>query len=314
MGESPASCPIVPGLVSIVIPCYDGARFLAEAIESCLRQTYPHVEIIVVDDASPDDCAAIAASYADRDRRVRLIRCGENGGVSRAFNTGFHAAQGEFFSRLAQDDLFREDAIMLMVNYMRRDQDCGLVYCDCQLIDEAGRVTGQGKVADPIEALADGQGLGLCVLWRSSVWEKVGGFDPEFDTAEDFEYWLRISTQFPVCKCYDGAPFFFRTHERMGSNRFAVRQEFAHWKARIRHCGSWWEARRLKGRCYAEVGYIHRSNRRILLALCYATASVLYWPFVLKHYRGLIRTLGDACQVGAGRLLQKLRRPLAPSR
>jgi glycosyltransferase involved in cell wall biosynthesis len=91
----------ISGLVSIVIPVYGGTRFLGEAIESCLAQTYRDIEIIVVDDASPDESAEIAEGYARRDARVRLVRRAINGGVSRAFNSGFDVARGEYLTRLA---------------------------------------------------------------------------------------------------------------------------------------------------------------------------------------------------------------------
>jgi hypothetical protein len=90
--ELSMSTEFVPGLVSIVIPCYKGERWLGEAIESCLAQTYSPIEIILVDDASPDSCAAIAERYAEVDARVRVLRRPQNGGVSRAFNAGFEIA------------------------------------------------------------------------------------------------------------------------------------------------------------------------------------------------------------------------------
>jgi len=93
----------VDSLISIVIACYRGDRFLAEAIESCLKQTYQNCEIILVDDASPDRCAEIAEGYAQTDSRLRVVRHPTNGRASRAFNTGFESACGEFMTRLAQD-------------------------------------------------------------------------------------------------------------------------------------------------------------------------------------------------------------------
>src|SRR4051794_7714636 len=101
-------------LVSVVIPFYKGERFLAQAIESCLRQTHRELDVILVDDASPDGCAAIAERYAQRDSRVRLVRRATNGGIARAFNTGFDAARGEYLTRLAQDDLMHDDAVAIM--------------------------------------------------------------------------------------------------------------------------------------------------------------------------------------------------------
>jgi glycosyltransferase involved in cell wall biosynthesis len=285
--------PMVPGLVSIVIPCYRGARFLEEAIESCLGQTYSDIEVIVVDDASPDDCAEIAERYARRDWRVRLVRRDVNWGVSRAFNSGFELARGEYFARLAQDDRFREDAIDIMVRHIKAHPDAGLVYCDTQTIDEEGVIMGWSRAADPDEFRADRRCLGVCVLWPRAVWDKVGRFDPEFDTAEDYEYWRRIIKHFPLSKCPDEAPMFFRVHPLQGSNRSAIRQEFAHWNARARHCGSRWEAWRLKGRCYTEVAYIHRRHGRIASTLSCLMASAWYWPFSVRLYKVLAGTIGS---------------------
>src|SRR5271166_1173881 len=194
-------------LVSIIIPCYRGSRFLAEAIESCLRQTHRELEVIVVDDASPDDCAAIAERYVRSDDRVSLIRRPENGGVSRAFNSGLEAARGDYLSRLAQDDVFGESAMEVMLRHLQERPEAGLVYCDFQVIDERGEVKRRVHLPEPDEVLSIRNRLCLCVMWRRAVWEMVGGFDPRFDTAEDFEYWLRIAQWFPITKCPGVAPF-----------------------------------------------------------------------------------------------------------
>jgi glycosyltransferase involved in cell wall biosynthesis len=215
-------------LVTIVIPCYKGARFIGEAIESCLRQSYHKIEVIVVDDASPDDCAAIAEQYAQRDSRVRVIRRPENGGVSRAFNSGFEAANGQYFTRLAQDDVFHEKAIEAMVRHLERNGRVGLTYCDTQSIDENGRARGRPRVLPVASNVLKWRNLvGLCVMWRRTVWKAVGGFDPVFDTAEDHEYWLRVSRSFLLSKCPGGPYFYSRHHENVGSLVFADRQEAA---------------------------------------------------------------------------------------
>ncbi len=213
--------------VSIVIPCYRGSRFLAEAIESCLRQTHRELEVIVVDDASPDDCAAIAERYVRSDDRVRLIRRLENGGVSRAFNSGFEAARGEYLTRLAQDDVFGDSAIEVMLRHLQEHPEAGLVYCDGHVIDECGVVKQRFSLAEPEVVLSFRNGVGLCLMWRRAVWEKVGGFDPQFDTAEDFEYWLRIAQSFPLTKCPGVAPFYRRNHGANGSTLFFAKQERA---------------------------------------------------------------------------------------
>ena len=214
-------------LVSIIVPCYRGSRFLAEAIESCLRQTHRELEVIVVDDASPDDCAAIAERYARSDSRVRVIRRPENGGVSRAFNTGLKASRGEYLTRLAQDDVFGESAVEVMLRHLQEHPEAGLVYCDGHIIDERGEVKQRLRLPEPAEVLSFNNRLGLCVMWPRAVWERLGGFDPRFDTAEDFEYWLRIAQAFPLTKCPGVAPFYMRSHDAMGSVQFYEKQERA---------------------------------------------------------------------------------------
>ena len=214
----------VPELVSIVIPCYKGSRFLAETIESCLKQTYRDIEVIVVDDASPQNDTEIAAACADRDSRVRVVRRETNGGVSRAYNSGYEVARGEYFTRLSQDDLFREDAIEIMLRHLQAaPPEVGLVYCDMQKVNENGRWLSRWNQADdpylaaphaeiaslPDEsALFPTQEVGLCVMWRQSVFEAVGPFRPRYDFAEDYDFYLRVSRKYRLAKCGDEAPFF----------------------------------------------------------------------------------------------------------
>ena len=289
-------------LVSIIIPCYRGSRFLAEAIESCLRQTHRELEVIVVDDASPDDCAEIAERYVRSDDRVRLIRRPENGGVSRAFNSGLEASRGEYLTRLAQDDVFGDSAIEVMVRHLQKHPEAGLVYCDGQVIDERGVVKRRFHLAEPDEVLSFRNGLGLCVMWRRAVWERVGGFDPRFDTAEDFEYWLRIAQAFPLTKCPGVAPFYVRHHDDMGSVQFYEKQERASLDVlRCRYpSGGSLRQRLLKRKAMAHALFSASTDYsavggRQLSALARVLRSFVLWPF----------------PYGRGELSQPLARPKA---
>ncbi len=279
----------VPGLVSIVIPCYRGARYLAEAMESCLRQAYPAIEVIVVDDASPDDCASIAEEVARRDGRVRVIRRPENGGVSRAFNTGFEASRGEYLTRLAQDDVFAENAASAMVAQLESRPDAGLTYCDFLRIDERGAVLARCPVPGPEVALRGRNDIGLCVMWRRSAWERVGGFDPRFDTAEDFEYWVRIAQEFPITKCPGVAPLGFRHHKAMGSSHHFERQERASLEViRLMYRKDRSIGRRLQER--KALSYVlfsssrdYAADGRYWRALAGLARSFLLWPLPYKR-------------------------------
>lgn len=277
-------------LVSIVIPCYNGAAFLAAAIESCLAQTYRPIEVIVVDDASPDACADIARRYERQDPRVRLVRHPVNGGVSRAFNTGFGAARGQYLTRLAQDDVFHPDAVEVLCRELREHPEAGLVYGDYETIDEAGRPTGVCRLPGPDEALAWRNSIGLCVLWTRAAWERVGPFDPVADTAEDFDYWLRVAGLFPVVKCVGHAPLDVRTHPNMGSVRSAGRQEAA--AAAVLRKAFWGPGplrRRLllrqKGLSYVTYSAAsdYTENGRNLAALGRMVLSFWHWPLPYRR-------------------------------
>ena len=164
----------VPNLVSIVVPCYKDERYLAQAIESCLRQTHRELEVIVVDDASPTPDAALAERLAAADPRVRVVRRPENGMISRALNSGYAVARGEFHSRLAQDDYFDTDAIARLVATLRAAPDAGLAYADMRMVDADGVVLQPMPCERPERALFPANRVGLCVMWPAAVYDAVG--------------------------------------------------------------------------------------------------------------------------------------------
>jgi glycosyltransferase involved in cell wall biosynthesis len=144
MRESTNSTPPVRPLVSIVIDNYNYARFLPEAIESALAQTYPDTEVIVVDDGSTDDSREIIASYGSRVRPVLKT----NGGQASAFNAGFAASRGDVVLFLDSDDTLFPEAVENVVG--RFDgRDVTKVHWQLLVVDEAGRPTGQRKPPAP---------------------------------------------------------------------------------------------------------------------------------------------------------------------
>lgn len=278
----------VPGLVSIVIPCYGGEKYLAEAIESCLCQTYRNIEVIVVDDASPDACAAIGIRFAEADPRVRVVQCARNGGVSRAFNAGFASAQGEFFARLAQDDAFEPHAVEMMVARLRSDAQLALVYADFSICDESGSFVRAAETPPPGIALQTRNQVGLCIIWRREVWRRLGGFDPAFDTVEDFEYLLRATREFAMGKAPGPAALRMRIHGEMASLRQLLRQNALSRKAIkkwSRIASGPHPIRRRIALAYADyaasIGYSEQG--RILSAFGRLASSFFIWPLPLPN-------------------------------
>jgi len=112
--------------VSVVIPTYNGKEYLGEAIQSVLDQTYPHFEIIVVDDASPEDVSHIVNSFTDA--RVRYIQHVKNRGAVAARKTGVGASSGDIIGFLDQDDLFHKHKLETHLNYFLKNPEIGLTY------------------------------------------------------------------------------------------------------------------------------------------------------------------------------------------
>ncbi len=250
--------------ISIVIPCYRGETFLSKAIDSVLAQSFADLEVIIVDDCSPDRCAEIAKEYARRDSRVRLIQRESNGGVARAWNTGFSAARGHYFLRLAQDDWLSPDAIGLMSGFLDAHPDVGLTYAPMDIVTETGELLVTYMTPEDSPLLPSNK-MGLCAMWRRDVWESVGLFDPKCDFAEDYDYWLRVSLRFKLARCCDRPLLNFRHHGQQNSATGEKRQQIAARRAVYKHAWMrvrdkpwgglplWWKALRATGAWLAEM-------------------------------------------------------------
>jgi glycosyltransferase involved in cell wall biosynthesis len=184
-------------LISIVLPTYNGSRYLEEAIESCLAQTYQHWELIVVDDCSGDATPDIIAQYVSRDPRIRSIRHQVNQKLPRALNTGHAAARGAYLTWISDDNRYLPPALEEMINFLQRNPAVGVVYADCVLIDDQGQYL-QDWPAQPASRIAYMNSLRACFLYRRSVYETVGGYDAEQFLAEDWDFWLRAARQFEL--------------------------------------------------------------------------------------------------------------------
>ena len=126
--------------VSIGLPVYNGERYLAESLDSLLRQTFDDFELIICDNASVDGTEEICRGYVARDRRIRYVRHATNLGASRNFRISFEMASGEYFKWAACDDLHGPQFLARCVDVLDRDPAVVLVYPKSQLIDEDGRV------------------------------------------------------------------------------------------------------------------------------------------------------------------------------
>jgi glycosyltransferase involved in cell wall biosynthesis len=194
--------------VSFVVPTYNYGRFVAQAIESLLGQTFRELEVIVIDDASVDDTQTVLERYRT-DPRVRLVRHTENSGHIRTYNEGLSIARGEFMGLLSADDLcLHPEAVARQVAMFDSDPEVGFVYAAMALVDESGTVLSVRRPW-PEDQVRDGlTEFGHLVfhnyvpasgpLVRRSCHEEVGYYDARLPHAGDWDLWLRLTTRYRV--------------------------------------------------------------------------------------------------------------------
>jgi len=191
----PTSVAIPPPLVSVIMPAFNSARFISQAVQTVLAQTYPHIELIVVDDGSTDETEAVLAPYTQRIRLIHQV----NQGASAARNTGIQAAQGTYITFLDADDLMMPDKIAIQITVLETRPDVGLVYSGWQYVEEDNlRVVGEMRPRQEGNVLAD---LLLrrmflipgAVMMRRDLFTQVGLFDVNLIVAEDTDLWIRLA-------------------------------------------------------------------------------------------------------------------------
>lgn len=188
-------------LVSAIIPVYNGEKYVGEAIDSVLRQTYPRVECIVVDDGSRDATPDIARLYGDK---VRLVQK-QNGGVASARNAGARAANGQYLAFLDADDVWLAEKTDIQMRMFSADPKLGLVYSALQVVDEELNPIDVIQAPPAAVALRNSLLMELPVMATSnsaivpaSVFRDIGGYDERLSTSADTDFACRIACKYPV--------------------------------------------------------------------------------------------------------------------
>jgi len=185
--------------VSVIIPTYNRGWTIKRAVDSVLAQTFRDFELIVVDDGSEDDTAAILAGYGTD---IRVIRQA-NAGVSAARNAGIHAAEGKFIAFLDSDDYWLPEKLHVQIAYFNAQPE--VVICQTEEIwIRNGKRVNPKKVHKKPSGRIFRASLALClvspsaVMLRRDVFAQIGGFDETLPACEDYDLWLRISVRYPV--------------------------------------------------------------------------------------------------------------------
>ena len=202
-------------LISVVIPSYNHARFLPDAIQSVMQQTYRPVEIIVVDDGSSDDTEEVVRPF----QAVRYVKQ-RNSGVTAARNVGLHLSSGSYVVFLDADDRLLSEALDIGIRSLSANPDCALTFGTFYMIDGEGRKRG---ASHPLRRRRYGYrdfleqnfiGNPGVALYRRDALAAVDGFDSANQAAGDYDLYLRITYTFPVA-CHTEPVLEYRRH---GSN------------------------------------------------------------------------------------------------
>ncbi len=197
-------------LISIVLPVYNGAEYLQQAIVSCLCQTHDNLELIVVDDCSTDDSLIIARECASRDARVKVLSHAENRKLPAALNTGFSEVRGDFLTWTSHDNLYAESTIEVLLSALKDNPSAGLAYSDFYTIDGVGEVDGEVRLKEPDQLIFENV-VGASFLYRREVHDVIGPYDEDLFLAEDYDYWLRARREFGFIHLKEKL-YFYRNH------------------------------------------------------------------------------------------------------
>lgn len=196
-------------LVSVIVPCYNYGRFLAQTLENVLAQTYTHWECIIVDDGSTDDTRTVAETFTTKDNRFKYIYQ-QNQGLSAARNTGISNSTGAYIQLLDADDLLHQEKLAIQAAYLDKHTDADIVYGNAVFFHtDLGRhaspptpvpgntyahlkATGQGQ--DMVRRICNNNFVEVSApLFRSKVVDAVGDFVVAYKSFEDWQFWFRAA-------------------------------------------------------------------------------------------------------------------------
>lgn len=176
--------------VSIIVPCYNQAQYLDEALQSVFDQTYSNWECIIVNDGSPDNTEEVAKTWLEKDSRFKYF-FKENGGLSSARNAGIEISKGEYILPLDADDKISNNYLELAFSKISNNKNIKVVYCDAEYFGAKYAVLKLKPFS--LENLAKKNMIFCTALFRKDDWEQVNGYDLNMVYGyEDWEFWINI--------------------------------------------------------------------------------------------------------------------------
>lgn len=198
-------------IISIVLPVYNGEKYLKESIDSIISQSFSDWELIIVDDCSTDNTFSIVCEYEKKDSRIRVIHNTENKKLPTSLNIGFSYAQGKYLTWTSDDNRYLSNALYAMYSFLESNKNYSMVCTSMLMVDEEKENIVEAPHYDN-ETIKIKNVVGACFLYKESVREIIGNYSTELIYVEDYDYWLRILINEMKIGFLDGCYYIFRYH------------------------------------------------------------------------------------------------------
>lgn len=199
------------GLVSIVLPVYNGEKFLEQSIKSCLTQTYKNFELIIVNDCSTDTSLQIAESFTQQEKRIKVISNESNLNLPASLNVGHRQAKGEYLTWTSDDNFFAPTALEDMLFSLVKEK-ADLVFANFAIVNEKGEEIDQYRF-NPESSILLENIVRACFLYKKDVFKCNGGYDEELFKIEDYAFWLMASSNSNIHHLPKKL-YYYRTHSQ----------------------------------------------------------------------------------------------------
>ncbi len=210
---------MIDGLVSIILPTYNGEKYIVDAIESIIGQTYEKFELIIINDASTDKTLEIISRYAKKDARIKIINNIKNMKLPKSLNIGFGQAKGEYYTWTSDDNIYHPTAIEKMKNVLDQNSNVGFVFARQEYIDDNGKKIRNSKKPRKLDWIYVTNFVGGCFLYKQEVDHKLNGYDEGRFLVEDYDFVLRAYKSYEFMYLAD-VLYGYRCHsDSLTSNR-----------------------------------------------------------------------------------------------
>lgn len=211
--------------VSVIMPVWNGARYLNEAVQSILDQNFKDFELIIVDDASTDETSEILKNLSEIDSRITVIRNEKNIQLPASLNVGFRHSKGFWLTWTSDDNIMEKDCLEILTESVKT-REAKFVFTDYKIINSEGAFVKISKTG-PVEDILIENTIGACFLYSREILDVIGEYAEDKFMFEDYEYWVRISKAgFRMMHLGEKCPYRYRIHNFQLSHQRKLPAEF----------------------------------------------------------------------------------------